>query len=178
MPGLDTLLEQRGTELLAQLADEGVVKDAAIDAAADFWRVRDAVPAAFTAHGVPLPFDVAFTRTRLAPFIEALKLWMAHAHPCLTLHAFGHFGDGGAHLILVIPNDELMRYGAARCALLRSQVYRMVREHGGSFSAEHGIGPVNLAHYRQFSSDSRRVFARRLQAMFDPYGVVGRCRYD
>jgi FAD/FMN-containing dehydrogenase len=178
MPGLDALLAERGTELLARLADAGLVADAAIDAAADFWRVRDAVPLAFATHGLPLPFDVAFRRTKLVPFLDELKRWVTQAHPLLTLHTFGHFGDGGAHLIVLVPNEARERYDAVRCALMRSAVYRMVRAHGGSFSAEHGIGPANFAHYRQLCPEPLRAVAARLQATLDPRRVVGRYRYD
>jgi FAD/FMN-containing dehydrogenase len=60
---------------------------------------------------------------------------------------------------------------------LRSELYERVRRFGGCFSAEHGIGPSNLAYYRKLVPDGVRNAARAVQDALDPAHLMGRFRY-
>jgi FAD/FMN-containing dehydrogenase len=178
MGGLDAFLLEKSADLLEHLSRAGLVRNAAMDAATHFWRVRDAVPLALAKLGLPLSFDVAFSRVGLVPFLAEVREWLGHAHPLLSAHVFGHFGDGGAHLVLLVPDGARESYTPVKTALLRSEVYRIVCRHGGSFSAEHGIGPANFAYYRKLMPASLRRVTAQLQAALDPERVLGRCRYE
>jgi D-lactate dehydrogenase (cytochrome) len=48
-----------------------------------------------------------------------------------------------------------------------------VREFGGSFSAEHGIGPTNADWWRATVPSGARELTSGLKALFDPDGVLG-----
>ena len=61
--------------------------------------------------------------------------------PDAVLADFGHLGDGGLHLNVVLPDG----CDPAAATALRESVYALVDRHGGSFSAEHGLGPANVA---------------------------------
>ena len=178
MAGLDAQLLERGTATLDSLLQAGVVCDAALGAATDFWRLRDAIPIALAARGLPLSFDVSFARPRLAPFLDEIEVWLAARHPRVECHVFGHFADGGAHLVVLVPDAVREQQGPLKIAMLRAQILRLVRARGGSISAEHGIGPLNLAGYRTHIPAVARGLAGRLQDLLDPRGVLGRVRFD
>ncbi|WP_175743093.1 FAD-binding oxidoreductase [Burkholderia ambifaria] len=177
MPGLDALLEARALETLEALAGERVVLDAACGAAERFWRIRDALPVAVAQEGIPLSFDVSFPRGALAAFVTGAEQWLADAHPSLRCHEFGHFGDGGCHLVVSIPHDQAQRYGPLQQVALRGALYDRVARAGGCFSAEHGIGPVNVAYYRKHVPAAQRQLAGAVQHAIDPLGLIGRVRY-
>lgn len=177
MPGLDALLEERTVATLDALASERRVLDAACAPAERFWRIRDALPVAVAQDGVPLSFDVSFPRGALAGFVADAEQWLAAAHPALRCHAFGHFGDGGCHLVVSIPHTEAERYGPLQQVALRGALYDRVVRAGGCFSAEHGVGPVNIAYYRKHVPAAHRQLAGAVQHAIDPLGLVGRVRY-
>ncbi|WP_323122571.1 FAD-binding oxidoreductase [Burkholderia alba] len=177
MAGLDALFEARGLDLVQALLGEGAALDAAFGASERFWRIRDSLPLAVAQDALPLSFDIAFARGALAPFLEETARWFAAAHPRLGYYEFGHFGDGGCHLIVAIPLALADQYGPMRQIALRGELYERVRRHGGSFSAEHGIGPTNLAYYRKFVPPATRAAATAIQQALDPRALCGRVRY-
>ncbi|QEL54791.1 FAD-binding oxidoreductase [Chromobacterium paludis] len=178
MPGLDALLQERAEALLTSLHARGLILDAAFGQAERLWPLRDSLPLALAAEGIPLSFDVGLPRSRLPAFLAAAERWLAAEHPALRLYDFGHFGDGGCHLIALLPRELAASYGPAKLAMLKSALYRLTAEHGGSFSAEHGVGPLNAAFYRKFTGAAAQGLAARLQRLLDPAAALGRHRYD
>ncbi|MGB7193257.1 MAG: FAD-binding oxidoreductase [Collimonas pratensis] len=178
MPGLNPLLAQQAEDLLEQLYGREQIANAAFGPAESFWPLRDNLPLAIAKEGLPLSFDVAFPRSRLAAFRDEAAQWLQHQHPLLQLYDFGHFADGGCHLIVLLPHDQVERYGIARIVALRSAIYQLVCEHGGSFSAEHGIGPLNAPYYRKYTAPKVKQISAALQHLMDPQAVLGRYRYS
>lgn len=177
MPGLDETMRDRGVEVLTHLCRDGHVTDAALDAAADFWRLRHALPVSLAGCGLPLAFDIGFARSDLPLFMAAAQAWLADAHPALDLHAFGHFGDGGIHLVVLVPRPVIAAYPAPRREALQADLHDLAHRHRGSFSAEHGVGPANFGRYLALTPAPLQRIDARLQALFDPAGLLGRCRY-
>ncbi|MBU9426030.1 FAD-binding oxidoreductase [Burkholderia gladioli] len=177
MPGLDALLETRALDTLDALSRDGIALDAACAASERFWKLRDALPLAVAADGLPLSFDVSFARGELAPFVDEAMGWLAEAHPDLHAYAFGHFGDGGCHLVVTIPPAQSARYGPMQQIALRGALYERVARLGGCFSAEHGVGPVNLAWYRKHVPAPLQALAGTVQRALDPLRLLGRVRY-
>ena len=61
---------------------------------------------------------------------------------------------------------------------VRDAVYDcVVKRHGGSFSAEHGVGPYNVEYYRRYAAAEERALARELKAICDPKGILGACDF-
>jgi FAD/FMN-containing dehydrogenase len=88
--------------------------------------------------------------------------------PELLVADFGHIGDGGLHFNLVWPNDAgPLPAGTADAA--RSLVFEIaVERFGGSFSAEHGVGPRNINDYVRFTPAAVRSIAGRIQRLVAP----------
>ncbi|MDP9043677.1 MAG: FAD-binding oxidoreductase [Pseudomonadota bacterium] len=178
MPGLDAVLRERGIDVLERLTAQGHTTNAVVDAAADFWRLRHALPAALGGHGMALAFDLGFPRAELVPFIGTVKTWLHSAHPALASYAFGHFGDGGVHLVVRVPPGEVDAYPSARRQALQAAVYALAHRHHGAFSAEHGVGPANFHVYRALTSPVSQRLDGLVQGVFNPRRLLGRCRYE
>ena len=177
MPGLHSLFAQRTEQVLEALYESGRILDAAFGNTSSFWPLRDNLPLAIAKEGIPLSFDVAFSRSRLVAFRDQAAQWLQREHPLLQLYDFGHFADGGCHLIVLVPHAHISQYGIAKVVAVRSGIYKLVTENGGCFSAEHGVGPVNAAYYGKYTPPEVQEISRAMQLLMDPQAVLGRYRY-
>jgi FAD/FMN-containing dehydrogenase len=168
---LDALLLQW---LEGRLQERGVL-DAVVDKPDRLWRIRHAISESVQALGQLVAFDVAVKRSSFAAFraqaLETVRATLPQAHVC----DFGHLGDGGIHLNLVLPPGS----DAQRIGLLRTRIYDLVvHTFGGSYSAEHGIGPYNQEYYERYTAPSTRALAGVLHEHVDPHRRLGNVRLD
>jgi FAD/FMN-containing dehydrogenase len=57
--------------------------------------------------------------------------------------------------------------------VLREAVYALVDRHGGSFSAEHGLGPANVAWWTAHEQPAALATLAAVKRVLDPYGLLG-----
>jgi FAD/FMN-containing dehydrogenase len=85
---------------------------------------------------------------------------------------FGHVGDGNLHFNCQAPAGWDKARFMAHADAISGAVYDLVVAHGGSISAEHGIGQMKvdeLAHYRsKVELDTMRAIKRAL----DPQNLM------
>lgn len=172
------------SELLTQLlgrameAGEPLVKDACFGRGEDFWALRHSISDGLRDTGAVIGFDISVPRSRLPQCRADLSAALAEQYPLLRICDFGHCGDGGDHFNLVWPSS------AGRCdpsviEAVRELIYdRVVRKYGGSFSAEHGVGPHNIHYYRRYASPLERTMAGHLKRFCDPKGLLGRVDFS
>jgi FAD/FMN-containing dehydrogenase len=122
-----------------------------------------------TLGGGRLTFDTATPLPRFGAYLSALEAELRRLHPHMELLAFGHAGVGGAHLhLLATPEDPI----AAQAVALIKLVFDITQDFGGTFSAEHGVGPRWGAEFR------RRVAPQMLSEMIaakrerDPFNIL------
>lgn len=166
------VVEATGTEdptpsLQAGLEAVGPVEDAAvaIDAGrrADLWRYRERHTEAINARGVPHKLDVTLPGSALAAFVEAIPALVHARYPMAETWCFGHVADGNIHVNVtgVDPADDA----------IDDLVLSEVIAHGGSISAEHGIGvakrPWLVADRGAATVDTYAV----IKAALDPDGI-------
>lgn len=151
-----------------------VIQNAVLGRAADLWRIRHAISEAIRHEGKIIAFDISMPRSALVSFrAEALQI-MAARYPWIKVMDFGHWADGGCHFNLVWPQAIQPAYQDAIVQEIRREIYDLVvQRYHGSFSAEHGIGPYNLAYYQRYSAAPARRLAGRLQQILDPQRLLG-----
>lgn len=151
-----------------------LIEDVVIARPAEAWALRHAVSDGLKAHGSVIGIDVAVPRSRLPQFRREALAFMAAEFPHLTVCDFGHCGDGGDHFNVVWPHGLGPEGFAAVSAAVRAGVYRIaVAQNGGTFSAEHGVGPVNRETYCAWTAPDERLAAKLLKSHFDPKGLLG-----
>jgi len=167
------------SQLLEQLlgrameASEPLVKDACLGRAEDFWAIRHSISDGVRAAGAVVGFDISVPRSRLPELRAELVTLLNEQCPQLRICDFGHCGDGGDHFNLVWPTSAGPG-DPAIIAAARELIYdRVVQQYGGSFSAEHGVGPHNIAYYRRYTSPAERLLAGGLKRLCDPKGLLG-----
>jgi FAD/FMN-containing dehydrogenase len=162
---------------LARLVDESLAATALTADPDEYWKLRDAIPLSLMKARQVLSLDVSFPRSRLVSFRAAVGEFLRTQHPQAVLADFGHFADGGDHLTVVIPDHCATRYPPLMMLRLRGQLYDLVAAHGGSYSAEHGIGPLNESVYRRHSPPVTQRLHGAIKQMLDPTRRLGRGRF-
>jgi FAD/FMN-containing dehydrogenase len=181
---LDTTLARSGFDLdellvatLGELMEgelEGAIDDAFLGDGEGFWAIRHGVAEANRAVGRLMGMDISLPRGELPAFRAEMVAWLAEHHPFFTLRDFGHWGDGGVHFNVTWDEATAPGDAAERAAAVQAHVYATVVGRGGSYSAEHGVGPHNQACYDRFTAAGVRRITAALKALLDPDGLLGR----
>ena len=94
------------------------------------WALRERQAEAIARLGIPHKLDVTLPLPALPSFVADVQTLAAAEG--WAAHLFGHLGDGNLHVNITgpAPDDDCVD----------DQVLHLVVGHGGSISAEHGIG--------------------------------------
>jgi FAD/FMN-containing dehydrogenase len=131
---------------------------------ADLWRYREAHTEAINLIGPPHKLDVTLPAGALADFVDSVRVRVSAVEPSARVWLFGHAADGNLHVNVtgVDPADE--RIDAA--------VLGLVAEHGGSISAEHGIGTAKRQWLHLNRSGAEITAMRAIKRALDPEGIL------
>jgi FAD/FMN-containing dehydrogenase len=162
--------------LLGAALERGVIGQAAIAdslaQASAMWHVRESIPLAQAAEGLNIKHDIALPISRIAAFCQATEAALATRWPGVRVVNFGHLGDGNLHYNVQAPE------GADAAAFLQTHepavnqlVYDAVTSHGGSISAEHGIGVLKREALAQRKDATALALMRAVKQALDPKGL-------
>ena len=168
---------ERLESLLGVAIERGIVRDAAVAASLEqsraMWHVRESIPLAQAQEGHNVKHDIALPTSRIAAFCGATDAALDAAFPGVRRVNFGHLGDGNLHYNVQAPEgvaaaDFLRRHEAA----VNSVVYDAVAAHGGSISAEHGIGALKRDELARRGSPVALALMRSIKKALDPHGLM------
>jgi FAD/FMN-containing dehydrogenase len=182
------LLEQSDTEseaharalfesLLESAMEDDLITDAAvaesIEQSRAMWHLRESIPLAQPEEGPNIKHDISIPVSRIPAFVAATDAALQSAHPGTRSVNFGHLGDGNLHYNLQAP------LGVDGAAFLHEQehavntlVYDAVMAHGGSISAEHGVGSLKRDELAQRKSPVALQMMRAIKKALDPQGLM------
>ena len=169
-------LEELLEESLAGALEERLVLDAAIarserDRAA-FWKLRETIPEAQRLDGASLKHDISVPVASIPDFIERASRWVTDNVAEGRLIAYGHAGDGNLHFnINQAPGTDRAAF-LAREETVKRAIHEMVRDFGGSFSAEHGIGRLKVGELERYASPVELDLMRAIKRTLDPGGIL------
>jgi FAD/FMN-containing dehydrogenase len=169
---LDEVLE----EVLGAALTRGTVLDAALTRSererAALWKMRESIPEAQRHQGASLKHDISLPIAVLADFVDRAVPWVSSNVPDGRLVAYGHVGDGNLHFnISQCAGSDRERF-LERTDSVRRAVHELVREFGGSFSAEHGIGRTKVAELERYASAVELELMRAVKRALDPHGIM------
>ena len=182
------LLEQSDTEgetharalfegLLEAALEAALITDAAVAESLQqsnaLWLLREAIPMAQAQEGLNIKHDISLPISRIAAFVAATDAALAQAFPGVRMVDFGHLGDGNLHYNVQAPEgvqpDDFLR----RCeAQVNALVYDAVTAHGGSISAEHGIGTLKREALKVHKSPVALALMRSIKQALDPQDIM------
>ena len=167
-----TLFESLMEDALAR----GVIDDAAVAESVaqsrDFWNLREHIPLAQADEGKNIKHDIAVPISRIADFIDVTDRALAAAYPNIRMVTFGHLGDGNLHYNVSPPEGHAHEDFLANQDGINRIVYDSVHAHGGSISAEHGIGQLKREDNARYKSAVELATMRAIKQALDPRGLM------
>lgn len=141
---------------------DGVVAESGAQAAR-LWALRENLTEAEGREGPSVKHDVSMPLTAMPTFLAEVDIALAQAAPGARLNVFGHLGDGNLHVnVLTGPDHEALKINQA--------IHDIVTLHGGSISAEHGLGQYRVAEWQRLRPSSEQELVTRLKGALDPDG--------
>ena len=163
-------------DALEQALRAGWISDAAIAQnereREAFWRLRESIPEAQRKDGASLKHDISVPVSQVPRFIEVAGGWVAQHVPQGVLVAYGHLGDGNLHFNI---NQRAGTQAAQLQAVepkVKRAIHDFVRDFGGSFSAEHGIGQLKVFELERYANPVELELMKRVKQALDPNGIM------
>lgn len=169
--GMDQERDQRQLEnMVAQALESGMVRDAVVAQshreAGDLWALRDITGEFGRVYSPRVDFDISLPIGRIGEFVERCRPALSRRWPAARLIFWGHIADSNLHLSVNLDEKPLP------IKAVDTVVYDLVREFGGSISAEHGIGTLKREFLGYSRSEEEIAVMKRIKAALDPAGIL------
>jgi len=162
--------------ILAEAFEPGLVTDA-VPAASEtqrraFWHVREMMSEVQKYEGISIKNDVSVPVSRIPHFLEEASAAVMKLVPGCRPVPFGHLGDGNIHFNVSQPVGGDRQAFLDQWEPMTDLVNEIVLAHGGSISAEHGIGRMKRHKMATIKSDVELQMMLSIKQMFDPLGIL------
>jgi FAD/FMN-containing dehydrogenase len=163
-------------QALADAMEEGLATDAAVAQSETqrlaFWELREKLSDSQKFEGGSIKHDVSVPVSRIPHFIAEAIPAVERFMPGCRFMCFGHLGDGNLHFNVSQPVAMDKQSYLGRWPEMSRIVHDVVLAHGGSISAEHGIGQLKREDMRRIKSATELEVMWGLKRMLDPKGIL------
>ncbi|MBT2143142.1 MULTISPECIES: FAD-binding oxidoreductase [unclassified Rhodanobacter] len=149
---------------------DGVIAQSDAQAAA-LWRLREGITESLASRR-PYKNDVSVRVSAVPAFLHEMQALLAREYPQAEVVWFGHIGDGNLHINVLRPDGLAEDTFIAQCEHVTKLLAATLQRHGGSISAEHGIGLVKRAYLESTRSPAEIALMRGVRKVFDPNGIL------
>jgi FAD/FMN-containing dehydrogenase len=161
---------------LAAAVDAGDALDASIAQskaqAEKLWALRENISEAQRREGPNIKHDISLPVSAIPAFLRESDAALLEAFPGSRLVVFGHLGDGNLHYNLSGPEGSDPHRFMDNAERANRIVHDLVARHGGSFSAEHGVGQLKRGDLVRYKSPVEVAVMRAIKAALDPAGIM------
>ncbi len=124
----------------------------------EIWAKREDLPVNLASKGA-YKMDISLPVETLENFLDEIKQLSAN-----EIFSFGHLGDGNIHINIVSENNQ---------DRLIDEVYKLLKTHNGSPSAEHGIGQRKKEIWTKFDEyRDKYKLLQTLKKSMDPNNIL------
>lgn len=133
------------------------------------WKLRESLPEAVLKAGTggTFKYDISLPLNAFDLCVHEARARIRHLDDVLAT-GWGHIGDGNLHLNIVVSNEGVKDEVAA---LIMPWIYEFVAAHGGSISAEHGLGVMKAGAIGYSKSSVAIDLMRTMKKVLDPNGI-------
>lgn len=161
--------------LFEECLESGWVSDGTLsqnlNQAKNLWRLREDISETI-AQFTPYKNDISVKVSKVPEFLEQVDQLVGKAYPDFEIIWFGHIGDGNVHLNILKPDTMAAAEFFTECGKVSKWVFEIVQKHGGSVSAEHGVGLLKKPFLKYSRGESELEFMKAIKKVFDPRGVM------
>ena len=167
-PSFDALLES--------VFSDGIIEDAVVaeslEQSRSLWRIRELLPDAQKHEGGSIKHDVSVPVASVPEFIAKGSDIIGKQFPGARPVPFGHLGDGNIHFNVSQPIGAEKDAYLARWTEMNRAIHDLVVAMGGSFSAEHGIGRLNIDEMSRYKDPVELDLMVRMKRALDPNNLM------
>ncbi|MDB5738987.1 MAG: linked oxidase domain protein [Alphaproteobacteria bacterium] len=161
---------------LADAVENGLASDAVVAAseaqAAALWKLRESISESQKREGASIKHDISVPVAAIPDFIARATPAVQALVPGARAVSFGHLGDGNLHFNFNSAHTGDDPAFLAQWDEVQQCVHDIVKEFGGSISAEHGIGAMKVAQLPRYKSHAELDAMRAIKTAFDPRGIL------
>ncbi len=172
---VDEAAQDAALAAFEQALEQGWVSDGVIaqsDAqAAALWHLREGITESLASRR-PYKNDVSVRISAVPEFLREMQALLTREYPQVEVVWFGHIGDGNLHINVLRPEALGEDAFIAQCEHVTKLLAATLQRHGGSISAEHGIGLVKRAYLESTRSAAEILMMRGVKQVFDPHGIL------
>ena len=162
--------------ILGKGMEDGIVNDAVIaanlDQRAAFWKLREVISPAQKPEGGSIKHDISVPVAAVPEFLREADAAVTKLIPGARPFAFGHLGDGNIHYNVSQPIGADTAAYLARWHDMNDVVHAVVAKHGGSISAEHGIGVLKRDELPHVKDPVALDIMRSIKHLLDPLNIM------
>jgi FAD/FMN-containing dehydrogenase len=161
---------------LADAITAGLVSDAVVASsaaqAAGLWKLRESISEAQKRESASIKHDISVPVAAIPDFLARAVPAVLAIAPGARPVSFGHLGDGNLHFNFNSPQAGDDPGFLALWDEIQQTVHDIVKEFGGSISAEHGIGLMKVTQLPRYKSHEELDAMRALKAAYDPKNIL------
>ncbi len=161
---------------LTQAMERELISDAVLAGsqaqATSLWRLRESISEAQKNEGGSIKNDISVPVSRIPDFVQQGLRAVEALIPGVRPVPFGHVGDGNLHFNFTQPSGADTQAFLALWDEVNRVVNQIAVAHGGSISAEHGIGVAKRDEARRYKSAVELGLLRRIKTALDPKGIM------
>lgn len=140
------------------------------------WDLRENTPEANRMAGAFCNSDTSVSIGSVDAFINDTVNAIFKIHPDLQINSYGHLGDGNIHHNVFPPKGISKANFVSSNPHIIDEVRMAINEvthmHGGSISAEHGIGRLKTGDLETYLSKAKLDVIRQIKFAIDPKNIM------
>ncbi|AEQ50623.1 FAD-binding oxidoreductase [Pelagibacterium halotolerans] len=155
----------------AGLVSNGVIAETLSQREA-LWNAREQMSEVQSREGASIKHDVSVPVAAVPELIARGSEAAQKAVPGIRPVPFGHLGDGNIHFNFSQPEGADGMAFMDGADAVHDAVYAVVRDLGGSVSAEHGIGQLKTGLLKQVKDPVALKMMKAIKSALDPKGIL------
>lgn len=168
--------QERFEAVLGLAIEDGLILDAAIAEniaqSKAMWHLRESIPLAEAELGKSIKHDVSIPISLIAQFVQVTNAALQVKFPGIQNIVFGHLGDGNLHYNVARAPEQTEEQLLAQQYDVYGLVHDSVHAHGGSISAEHGVGQLKRDELPRYKSALELRLMKQIKAALDPLNLM------
>jgi glycolate oxidase subunit GlcD len=137
-----------------------------------FWKYREGISESLSILHTVHKNDISLPLREMSSFLDSMEALLAEKYPGFEIALFGHIGDGNLHCNILKPSEMSNSEFFESCKNCDPDMFQLIQKHGGSISAEHGIGLLKRD-FLEFSRSPIEIESMRaIKKVFDPKGIL------
>ncbi|MDG1532684.1 MAG: FAD-binding oxidoreductase [Paracoccaceae bacterium] len=142
----------------------------------NLWELRENTPESNRMVGAFCSSDTSVAVSNIDVFIRDTIAAISAINSDVRINSYGHLGDGNIHHNVFPPEgiskSEFVSTNPEIIDSVRMAINETTHKHGGSISAEHGIGRLKVNDAAHYLGEAKKQMIRSIKTAIDPNNIM------